>query len=191
MIWPCTAEKHCRENHGSKSAKQTDDSRSPLNTNIAFSEHDFSTVSLDCSPMNIDAEIIDAQEAIRTEWCAETSWDPTDWSSSVRSAGQCFSSSYVIRTSFGGEILYAELMPHTESLQRHAWNRLPTGVEIDLTRDQFSSGQEFKHCELPLSRIWAVAGPQAELLLARLQKRLSINGAGEIAISLASNTYIA
>jgi hypothetical protein len=46
MIWASTAEKYCSENHRTKSGKKTNEWRSHLNANIAFSERNFSTVSL-------------------------------------------------------------------------------------------------------------------------------------------------
>jgi hypothetical protein len=46
MIWPCTAEKYCSENHRTKSGKKTNECRNRFDANIAFSKRNFSTVSL-------------------------------------------------------------------------------------------------------------------------------------------------
>ena len=48
----------------------------------------------------------------------------------------------VVRELLGGEILIATVIPpEGESSERHAWNRLPSGEEVDLTREQFRAGE--------------------------------------------------
>jgi hypothetical protein len=41
----------------------------------------------------------------------------------------------------GGEILAADVFLDGERVEAHMWNRLPSGVEVDLTRDQFRRGE--------------------------------------------------
>ena len=48
----------------------------------------------------------------------------------------------VVRDLLRGEILIANVVKNGRRLERHAWNRLPSGVEIDLTREQFGDGEE-------------------------------------------------
>jgi hypothetical protein len=42
---------------------------------------------------------------------------------------------------FGGDILAAEVFRNGERVEAHMWNRLPGGMELDLTRDQFKNGE--------------------------------------------------
>jgi hypothetical protein len=42
---------------------------------------------------------------------------------------------------FGGEVLAADVFRNGEREEAHMWNRLPGGMEVDLTRDQFKNGE--------------------------------------------------
>src|SRR5580700_4910122 len=83
------------------------------------------------------------QEAIRASWSLETC-DPTDaaeWSSANPSRGQCAATALVVHDLFGGELLEAEVdFPDGTRQGFHYWNRLD-GVEVDLTREQFTRGE--------------------------------------------------
>jgi hypothetical protein len=116
------------------------------------------------------------KSALTKSWCRETAQVQNSWSPSNPSAGQCWQSAYVVRYYLGGDIVVAELVPQTSPIQRHAWNKLPSGEEVDLTRAQFQPHQEFAPCDVPESLIWSVVGAQSELLLAKVQDILS-NGA--------------
>jgi hypothetical protein len=48
----------------------------------------------------------------------------------------------VVHDIFGGEILAADVLREGERVEAHMWNRLPGGLELDLTRDQFRNGEE-------------------------------------------------
>ena len=87
--------------------------------------------------------------------------------------GQCFSTSFVIKSLIGGEIVHAEVIPHTNPRQRHSWVQFSSGLKLDLTVDQFPPGQKFHACELPADLVWNHGGKQAELLLARVKAKLS------------------
>jgi hypothetical protein len=117
--------------------------------------------------------LIQLEQIIREEWCAETAWKPSAWESSKPAAGQCFSTSYVIQQLLGGEIVHAEVYPYHTPKQRHAWNRLPSGFELDLTREQFPEGQVLLPCELPEDLVWKFGGQQAVKLLEKVRGRLS------------------
>jgi hypothetical protein len=81
------------------------------------------------------------QTAISASWSAETC-DPTDtadWSAENPSRGQCAVTAMVVHDLFGGELLEAEVhFPDGSRQGFHYWNRLD-GVEVDLTREQFTS----------------------------------------------------
>lgn len=117
--------------------------------------------------------LAEIEAALRASWSAETAWSPARWSADSPAAGQCWSSAFVVRALLGGEVVHAKVLSDTESQLWHAWNRLPDGSEVDLTREQFPHGQQFEVADFPESAIEAVAGPQAKLLLARV--RLSLN----------------
>jgi hypothetical protein len=85
----------------------------------------------------------DVESAIRASWSVETC-DPTDvpfWSTAEPSRGQCAVTSLVVHDLLGGELLEAEVNHADGSPQGfHYWNRF-IGVDVDLTRRQFKSGE--------------------------------------------------
>jgi hypothetical protein len=83
------------------------------------------------------------QAAIRDAWSRETSDDPNEWSHANRARGQCAGTALVIRELLGGDILVANVLRDGVRVDRRAWNRLPSGVTIDLTREQFVRGERF------------------------------------------------
>jgi hypothetical protein len=112
------------------------------------------------------------ESVIRDSWGAETSHSPSTWSKESPAAGQCWTTAYVLRHYLGGEILIAEIEPRSNPVQRHAWNRLPSGAEVDLTREQLLEGQTLRLCDVPESIIAAVSLKQAECLLGRVDALL-------------------
>jgi len=81
------------------------------------------------------------EEAIRASWSEDTA-DPDDgWTPGNPSRGQCDVTSLVVHDLFGGELLAADVFCDGMRVEGHMWNRLPSGVEVDLTRDQFRNGE--------------------------------------------------
>ena len=80
--------------------------------------------------------------AVRGAWSVDTC-DPVDvneWSPENPARGQCGVTTLVLHDLLGGELLVAEVHYADGSRQGyHYWNRLPDGVEIDLTVEQFAS----------------------------------------------------
>src|SRR5262249_40968777 len=74
------------------------------------------------------------------------------WSESNPSRGQCAVTALLIRELLGGDILVSNVMREGRRVDRHAWNRLPSGLTLDLTREQFRAGEVFSepHVEEPL-----------------------------------------
>jgi hypothetical protein len=91
------------------------------------------------SPLTLEG----LEAAIRASWSLETC-DPTDipfWTPVEPSRGQCAVTALVVHDLLGGELLEAEVRQADGSQQGfHYWNRL-AGVDIDLTRRQFTSGE--------------------------------------------------
>jgi hypothetical protein len=83
------------------------------------------------------------ESAIRASWSVETC-DPTDvplWTPEEPSRGQCAVTALVVHDLLGGELLEAEV-DHVDGSHQgfHYWNRF-AGVDVDLTRHQFASGE--------------------------------------------------
>lgn len=77
----------------------------------------------------------DLQELARNlgrHWSRDTSADSARWSPENPSHGQCAVTALVVQDHFGGELLRARV----DGIS-HYWNRLPSGAEVDLTRQQF------------------------------------------------------
>lgn len=81
------------------------------------------------------------EQAIRQSWGADTSDDPDEWSLANPARGQCGVTALTLRDLLGGDILIADVYRNGNAVERHAWNRLPSGLEIDLTREQFRNGE--------------------------------------------------
>ncbi len=84
------------------------------------------------------------EHAVRAAWCLWTS-DPVDqpgWTDANPASGQCASTALVVQDRLGGDLLIADVHEADGSRQGvHYWNRLPDGTELDLTREQFRSGE--------------------------------------------------
>jgi hypothetical protein len=81
------------------------------------------------------------ETAIRASWSRELVEVDDDWTPDNPSSGHCDITSLVVHDIFGGEILAAGVFLDGEHIGNHMWNRLPGGMELDLTRDQFRSGE--------------------------------------------------
>ena len=102
-------------------------------------------LELDATPDTSPAPgtLRDLEAAIRGAWSRETSDDPDEWSEDNPARGHCAVTALLLRELLGGEILIANVIHNGRRIERHAWNRLPSGLVVDLTRDQFRSGEAF------------------------------------------------
>src|SRR5262249_11613610 len=64
----------------------------------------------------------------------DTAADPDHWSADNPSHGQCAVTALIVQDYFGGALLRAPV-----NGTAHYWNRLASGDEIDLTRQQFAT----------------------------------------------------
>jgi hypothetical protein len=55
--------------------------------------------------------------------------------------GHCDITALVVHDIFGGDLLVGDVHHNGEPAGYHWWNRLPSGTELDLTREQFRDGQ--------------------------------------------------
>jgi hypothetical protein len=101
--------------------------------------------SLDATPgaeLREPLGLAELEEAMRAAWSAETADDPVSWSADNPAKDQCSVTALLVRELLGGEILIANVVKDGRRLERHAWNRLDSGIEIDLTRSQFRAGEQ-------------------------------------------------
>lgn len=116
--------------------------------------------------------------ALRASWAADTC-SPDDlarhgWSDNNPALGHCDITALIINDSFGGELLMGKVYLEGTQHGYHWWNRLTSGLEIDLTREQFRLGQIITSPEVrhrpsgPLPRRWE----EYLLLRSRVEARL-------------------
>ncbi len=122
----------------------------------------------------------DVEEAIRASWGSDTCYEPNLWDEGPPSRGQSGTSVMVLLDFLGGEILEAKVHRGDQLLEHHYWVRLPSGVEIDLTRDQY--GDEFTIGESVVRkrprRLRKKAEAQYQALLGRVTAELERRAAG-------------
>ncbi|MEV7420023.1 hypothetical protein [Streptomyces sp. NPDC089919] len=104
-------------------------------------------------------------EALRTSWAADTSHPSTvtgiAWEPDNPSWGHCDVTALLVHDLFGGDLVCGEVHCDGRAEGYHYWNRLPGGVELDLTREQFRRGEVISAAEVvrrppgPLPRRWA------------------------------------
>ncbi len=80
---------------------------------------------------------------IRSAWSKDTSDDPDEWTESNSAGGQCGVTAMVLYQLFGGVLLVSDVFRDGTRVETHHWNRLASGLEIDLTREQFRRGETF------------------------------------------------
>lgn len=107
--------------------------------------------------------------AVRASWNALTAEHPHRWTPDNPAYLQCSATARLVRDLLGGEVLIAPVSRRGMPCGFHAWNRLPDGTELDLTRDQFVAGEVIGTPETrePVRGFLASA-----LLRARVERRL-------------------
>jgi hypothetical protein len=73
--------------------------------------------------------------------CAADDAGRAAWTADNPAWGHCDVTALVVNDILGGDLMVGEVHVDGERHGYHWWNRLATGVEIDLTRDQFQHGQ--------------------------------------------------
>jgi hypothetical protein len=81
------------------------------------------------------------EDAIRDAWSLDTADEDNDWTPENPSCGQCDITTLVVHDLLGGDVLGADVFLDGVRVEAHMWNRLPSGLEVDLTREQFRVGQ--------------------------------------------------
>jgi hypothetical protein len=82
------------------------------------------------------------EAAIRASWGPDTiSEGGEGWTPENPALGQCDVTALLLHDIFGGEVLAAGVFRDSQWVMNHMWNRLPGGLEVDLTREQFKDGE--------------------------------------------------
>jgi len=84
-------------------------------------------------------------QALHASWAADTC-SPDDverapWQPDNPAWGHCDITALVVNDLFGGDLIVGEVHDGAERAGHHWWNLLPSGLELDLTREQFRRGQ--------------------------------------------------
>lgn len=106
--------------------------------------------------------LLDLDRALRTAWAADTCSpdDRDEWRPDNPAWGHCDITALVVHDVFGGDLMVGEVYLDGTQHGFHWWNRLSSGVELDLTYEQFRRGQTVKEARLvvrppgPLPRRW-------------------------------------
>ncbi|TQS45907.1 YunG family protein [Cryptosporangium phraense] len=90
-------------------------------------------------------DLLTLDAALRSSWAADTC-SPDDlerepWRPDNPAWGHCDITALIVNDIFGGDLVLGEVHLRGEQHGFHYWNRLPSGVDIDLTREQFRAGQ--------------------------------------------------
>ena len=88
--------------------------------------------------------LAEIEAVVRAAWSIDTcdEHDRSDWTADVPERGQCVATAWLLHDLLGGALVGAEVHHADGSLQGyHYWNRLPGGVDVDLTSTQFARGE--------------------------------------------------
>jgi hypothetical protein len=116
------------------------------------------------------------ERALRASWSRATSDDPDEWTPEWSTRGQCGVTAYVVRELLGGDILVAPVHGSHLEGEHHAWNRLPSGQEIDLTSEQFRAGETLGEAWVGEVYVTQDGVHRGELLLDEVRARLAAAG---------------
>jgi len=108
--------------------------------------------------------LLDLDRALRASWAADTC-SPDDllrtpWHPDNPAWGQCDISALLVHDLFGGDLMVGEVHHDGEQHGFHWWNALPSGIQLDVTREQFLHGQQVTAARVvnrppgPLPRRW-------------------------------------
>lgn len=84
--------------------------------------------------------LAEIERAVRRSWGADTTTPGHRpyWSPGNPARDQCGVTALVLQDLLGGELVRGEVRVGGEQTDFHWWNRLPSGLDIDLTREQFA-----------------------------------------------------
>jgi hypothetical protein len=123
--------------------------------------------------------LAEVDAAMRASWASDTC-SPDDaarvpWAAGNPAWGHCDVTALVLHDLLGGELVMGEVHVDGEQHGYHWWNRLDSGVEVDLTREQFRDGQVVTRKEVVARPVGPVRRQREyELLRHRVLERLGL-----------------
>ena len=90
--------------------------------------------------LNLD----EIEVAVRASWGPETAYASAAYMARARehpSRGQCGTTALVVQDLLGGDLMVADVACEGQVEGVHYWNVMPSGLEVDLTREQFTAGE--------------------------------------------------
>jgi hypothetical protein len=109
------------------------------------------------------------EAAVRSSWGPDTSFASADYMArggEQPSRGQCGTTALVLQTLLGGDLMVADVEYEGQVEGVHYWNVTPGGVELDLTRDQFTPDESLTNQRrVTTGRCTSAAGEQPFQLL--------------------------
>ncbi|WP_439655446.1 YunG family protein [Tsukamurella strandjordii] len=87
--------------------------------------------------------LVDLRRALRASWGPDTCApeDIAQWSPGNPARGQCATTALVVNDHLGGNLVRGEVHVGGQRVDYHWWNALPSGEQIDLTREQFDTSE--------------------------------------------------
>jgi hypothetical protein len=92
----------------------------------------------------VPVTLSDLEQAIRGAWSSETTFASAGYLARAPGSparGQCGPTALVVRDLLGGDLLVSDVSVDGVVDGVHYWNRLSSGLHLDLTRDQFTVGE--------------------------------------------------
>ena len=107
------------------------------------------------------------QEAVERAWSTDTAYG--DWTPDVPSLNQCAVTALIVQDLFGGQLLRCEMSDGDS----HYWNRLPSGVQLDLSTPQFehTEAQPLRETVIIRERDYVLSFPETEKRYKLLRQR--------------------
>ena len=93
------------------------------------------------TPLTLDSIADALREAWAADTCSPDDVERSPWSRENPAWGHCDITALVVNDLFGGELVCGEVHLDGEQQGFHWWNRLPSGIDLDLTREQMRLGQ--------------------------------------------------
>lgn len=112
------------------------------------------------------AHLARLRAALVASWSQQTSSDPDEWTRDNPALGQCAVTSLVVQDYFGGELVRGLVGGVS-----HYWTRLPSGKDIDLTKEQFGDAQI--DGQTTRSRDYVLSFPETRRRYLELRRRVA------------------
>lgn len=112
-------------------------------------------------------DLEDLGRELQDAWCRETSVQPGEWTARNPALGQCAVTALVVQDHLGGDLVQAIVNGIS-----HYWNRLESGEEVDLSREQFGRSVRIETEPGVRSRAYVLSFPDTVSRYDLLRERL-------------------